>query len=329
MRLLLWLLSLLFAVLQQAASAPKAQFVEVEPGVRLEVLDWGGAARPLVLLAGSGNTAHVFDEFAPKLTGAAHVYGITRRGFGASTLATRGYDNARLSADVLAVLDALHLDRPVLMGHSMAGGEMTTLAHEHPQRVAGLIYLDALSDPKDDPGNDPNWVALRDRLPSGLFAPPPPCADEYRSIPSYQACQRNKEKFAFPASELRAGFEIGPDGDLVSFNTPQWVFRAIGDGQVRRDYSNITAPVLAFDSLAVDVRHGPLPNDYHPASEAEWAAIEAFANAGDVFGRWVTNLTSHVRDVRIVHLQAAGHFLFFTRETEVLEATHEYLATLR
>jgi non-heme chloroperoxidase len=33
--------------------------------VNLEVLDWGGSGRPLVLLAGLGNTAHIFDKFAP------------------------------------------------------------------------------------------------------------------------------------------------------------------------------------------------------------------------------------------------------------------------
>src|SRR5579872_5660891 len=73
------------------------QFVTVEKGVRLEVLDWGGTGRPVVLLAGSGNTAHIFDDFAEKLSGACcHVYGITRRGFGASTHPNLGYDQQRL-----------------------------------------------------------------------------------------------------------------------------------------------------------------------------------------------------------------------------------------
>ncbi len=61
------------------------QMVPVGEGVSLEVLDWGGTGRPLVLLAGLGDTAHVFDTFAPKLTGRYHVYGITRRGRGASS----------------------------------------------------------------------------------------------------------------------------------------------------------------------------------------------------------------------------------------------------
>src|SRR5260370_11622222 len=60
------------------------QFVTVDKNVRLEVLDWGGSGRPLVLLAGGGDTAHVFDDFAPQLTPTLHVYGITRRGVGES-----------------------------------------------------------------------------------------------------------------------------------------------------------------------------------------------------------------------------------------------------
>ena len=66
-------------------SPHRTQFIAVENNIKLEVLDWGGSGRPLVLFAGLGNTAHVFDKFAPKLSSAYHVYGITRRGFGASS----------------------------------------------------------------------------------------------------------------------------------------------------------------------------------------------------------------------------------------------------
>ena len=61
------------------------RFVTVAPNVQLEVLDWGGSGQPVVLLTGYGNSAHVFDEFAEKLSETNHVYGITRRGFGMSS----------------------------------------------------------------------------------------------------------------------------------------------------------------------------------------------------------------------------------------------------
>src|SRR5579863_2971732 len=54
-------------------SPHSAQFINVDHDVKLEVLDWGGSGRPLVLLSGLGNTAHIFDQFAPKLTVTYHV----------------------------------------------------------------------------------------------------------------------------------------------------------------------------------------------------------------------------------------------------------------
>jgi len=124
----------------------KVQFIGVENNVKLEVLDWGGSGRPLILLAGLGGTAHVFDRFAPILSGSYHVYGITRRGFGKSSAPTptsENYTADRLGDDVLAVIDQLNLNKPVLVGHSIAGEELSSIASRRPEKVAGLIYLDA------------------------------------------------------------------------------------------------------------------------------------------------------------------------------------------
>jgi non-heme chloroperoxidase len=126
------------------------QFVTVEEGVRLEVLDWGGSGRPIVLLAGRGFTAHVFDGFAEKLTDSYHVYGITRRGSGSSSKPTSGYTEDRRTEDDLRVFDALKLVAPVVVGHSMAGDELSQLGIHHYDRVGGLVYLDTLNDGTDD-----------------------------------------------------------------------------------------------------------------------------------------------------------------------------------
>jgi non-heme chloroperoxidase len=154
------------------SAAHSSQFVTVDKGVQLEVLDWGGTGRPLIFLAGLGNTAHVFDGLAPKFTGAFHVYGITRRGFGASSAPRPEHNNYsadRLGDDVLAVIDALKLDHPVLAGHSIAGEELSSIGSRHPEKVAGLIYLDAgwpfayVSKPKKHPQPLEYWLATLDR----------------------------------------------------------------------------------------------------------------------------------------------------------------------
>ena len=124
-------------------SAHTIRFVTVDAGVKLEVLDWGGSGRPVLLLAGNGNTAHVFDALAGKLAASYHVYGLTRRGFGASSKPSSGYDADRLADDVLRAMDLLRLKKPVLIGHSIAGGELSSIGSRHAEKVAGLIYLDS------------------------------------------------------------------------------------------------------------------------------------------------------------------------------------------
>ena len=51
----------------QDPSRHKVEFVAVDDGVRLEVPDWGGSGKPVVLLPGLRFTSHVFDGFAEKL----------------------------------------------------------------------------------------------------------------------------------------------------------------------------------------------------------------------------------------------------------------------
>ena len=126
-----------------SAQTPRTAFIAVQPDVKLEVIDWGGAGRPVVLLAGRGQTAHSFVSFAPSLARFYHVYSITRRGYGASSKPTTGYLADRLADDVLAVIDSLRLSKPVVAGHSLAGQELSSLGSRHADRVAGLVYLDA------------------------------------------------------------------------------------------------------------------------------------------------------------------------------------------
>lgn len=134
------------ATIASRLGEPKASFVSVEAGVHLEVLDWGGSGRPIVFLAGAGQDAHEFETFAPKFVPKYHVYAITRRGVGKSSVPAPTGDNYsadRLGDDVIAACDALGLRRPVLIGHSIAGQELSSMGSRFPAKVAGLIYLDA------------------------------------------------------------------------------------------------------------------------------------------------------------------------------------------
>ena len=135
----------LFALAASSLYAQTVQFVSVERDIKLQVLDWGGTSRPLLLLTGMGSDAHVYGPLAPHFTAKYHVFAITRRGFGASSKppSTANYAADRLGDNVLGVIDALHLHRPVLVGHSIAGEELSSVRSRHPEKFAGLIYLDA------------------------------------------------------------------------------------------------------------------------------------------------------------------------------------------
>jgi non-heme chloroperoxidase len=92
------------------------------------------------------DTAHVFDNFALKLTPSYHVFGITPRGFGASSDRSpegANYSADRMGDDVVSVIDSLKLSRAVLAGHSVAGEMLSAVANRHPDRVSALIYIDA------------------------------------------------------------------------------------------------------------------------------------------------------------------------------------------
>lgn len=318
---------MLFAAALAQAAAPQTRFVDVGEGVKLEVLDWGGTGRPIVLLAGSGNSAHVFDDFAPKLTPFAHVYGITRRGYGASSQPAAGYDNQRLADDIIAVIDALKLSSPVLCGHSAAGTEITTVGNQHSDRIGGLVYLDALDDPRDFPASDPHYMELFRKLPPG--APPPPeTAEERASFALTRARDLRVKGFAFPESEYRNVYEVMPDGSKGRYKTPQWIHDAIGKGEIKRDYSHIHVPVLALvqGSPAADQ---PDPHAIPPKNEEERAAIKAFADATQAFvGRWRANLLREVPSARMVELPNAGHYLFLTREAVCIAEIRKFMAQL-
>src|ERR1700678_3194980 len=64
------------AQLSTQLSVPRTTMVTVEKDVKLEVLDWGGTGRPLILLQGLGGVAHDYDTFAPQFTARHHVYAI-------------------------------------------------------------------------------------------------------------------------------------------------------------------------------------------------------------------------------------------------------------
>jgi hypothetical protein len=115
-------------------------------GVRLQYVDWGGRGEAVVFLPGLGDNVHRFDSVAPHLTDRFHVLGLSRRGQGLSAAPATGYDTNSLAEDIRAFLDLMRAGTVDLIGHSIAGSEMTRFAERYPARVRHLVYLDAAYD---------------------------------------------------------------------------------------------------------------------------------------------------------------------------------------
>jgi pimeloyl-ACP methyl ester carboxylesterase len=117
--------------------------IETADGVRLFHRDWG-EGRPVVFLHGWALTADMWNYQAEPL----HRLGLRciaydRRGHGRSEDPGFGYDYDTLADDLEAVLAALDLRDVVLVGHSMAGGEVVRYMTRHGDkgRVAKLLLL--------------------------------------------------------------------------------------------------------------------------------------------------------------------------------------------
>jgi pimeloyl-ACP methyl ester carboxylesterase len=295
------------------------RFVTVEKDVRLEVLDWGGSGRPIVFLAGGGNTAHIFDGFAPKLTAHAHVYGVTRRGFGASGYAAADHPADRLGDDVVAVIDTLRLHKPILVGHSIAGAELSSVANSHPNRVAALVYLDAAYSYAFDNGKGTNVMEMQ-----ALHAPQPPPPDE-ADLASFNALSKYYERvngFRFPEAELREQRAMTPGGGVGKQREFPGValFMPLMTGT--KKFTNIPVPALVI--FANPHSLGPwVDENVDPAVRA---AAKAYSAALAPLTERQEQAVQHgAPTAHVVTLPGAHHYLFLSNELDVLHEMRTFL----
>jgi pimeloyl-ACP methyl ester carboxylesterase len=112
-------------------------------GVRLAVLD-EGEGRPVLLLHGFPDSSHGWRHQVPELrAGGMRVIAPDLRGFGESDKpeGTDEYAVSRSVRDMLAVLDALDVERAHVVGHDWGAGLAWMLAAFAPERVDRLVVL--------------------------------------------------------------------------------------------------------------------------------------------------------------------------------------------
>ena len=291
-------------------------FVKVDNNVKVEVLDWGGKGRPLILLAGGGNTAHVFDDFATKLTANFHVYGITRRGFGDSGF-SEALKESQIDDDILLVMDSFKLQKPILVGHSIGGAELSAVASSHPERVAGLIYLEAGYPYAFNNGKGPTMTEFMD------LRPPQPPSSGNDHLASYEALQKRENQTygnQTPEAEFRHLWEFTTDGKTLKRKEVRgWsTLMTMLNSSIK--YTDIKVPALVIFAIPhtwdATITSSSNP-DVRKEAETYYAKIDSLTK------KQATVLKQAIPTARIVELRGS-HFIFMSNEKDVLSEIRKF-----
>jgi N-formylmaleamate deformylase len=111
-------------------------------GVVLHYVRTGGDKPPVVLLHGLIANGACWTPLAQALEDNYDVIMPDARGHGKSGAPDQGYSYDNLAEDVVSLIDALELDKPVVLGHSMGGMTAAVVASRNPKRLRGVILAD-------------------------------------------------------------------------------------------------------------------------------------------------------------------------------------------
>jgi pimeloyl-ACP methyl ester carboxylesterase len=290
----------------------KSGFVNVTSAVRIHYLDYGGTGPTVLFLAGLGNTAHAFDDFAPALTDKFHVVALTRRGFGESTHPDSGYELPRLVEDIRAAVQRLHLGRVILIGHSIAGEEMTYLASKHPDEVTKLVYLDAAYD-----------RIAGDSMISEVFVVPPnvgprpePTEADTATAAGYVDFVHRTRGVNIPEPDIRARYKYDGWNEEITD-----AYQSIG--VVHPNYRGIRAPALAIYAVTDTVTQ----LEPWQRSDREHAAglQELIRGTEFVVKKLREQFKKQVAHGGVIEIHGGHHWIFVSHRDEVLADVRKFL----
>ena len=98
----------------------------------------------MVLIHGFGASMYAWRHTLPALAASGYrVIAFDNRGFGFSDKPSHGYSTTAYVKLVVSLLDSLQIASAVLVGHSMGGTIAAEVALAHPDRVSGVVLIDA------------------------------------------------------------------------------------------------------------------------------------------------------------------------------------------
>lgn len=121
------------------ASPVQRRMVEVN-GVRLSYLE-GSSGEPIIFVHGVVTTSNIFPAYVGAYSPAFRGIAVDLRGYGESEKPATGFTIEQFSADLIALADALKIDKATWVGVSMGGMILQRLALDHPERVRALVLV--------------------------------------------------------------------------------------------------------------------------------------------------------------------------------------------
>lgn len=215
-------------------------FVEVEPGVRVFVQDWG-SGKPIVFIHGWPLSHKMFEyQFTQLPQHGYRCIGLDLRGYGQSDQPWGDYSFDVLANDVREVLDALDLHDVTLAGFSMGGAvAVHYMARHNSTRVSKLVLLGAATP----------CLTKKPDFPQGLDNEP---YDNFIKACYTDRAQMNADfgtaTFYKPLSSKLAdwftnlGMEASPHATAMGIV-------ALRDSDLRSDLAKITVPTAIFHGV--------------------------------------------------------------------------------
>jgi non-heme chloroperoxidase len=209
----------------------------------------------------------------------------------------------------------------VLVGHSLGGEELSSVGSRYPERVAGLVYLDAAYQYAFDNGRGGTLDELQ-KSANPKPPPPPPSESDLASFPSLQAWFARVYGVTQPEAEFRQGWDSTPDGHVrKQRNSPM---AAIMNGV--KKYTAISVPVLAIFAIPHD--QGPWIRN-HPDPAVREAAKARSEEEIVLVEKQIRAFENGVPSAHAVRLRGAHHYVFLSNEPDVLREIRAFVAGLR
>lgn len=270
-------------------------------GLRFHYRESGGG-RPIVLLHGLASNAKWWLLVEPLLGARFHVLSLDQRGHGESDKPDDGYDFDSVIGDLAAFIDALALERPVIVGHSWGGNVALQYATSHADKAAGLVLVDGgFLEPSSRPGA--TWEQAEQQL-----APP----DLTHLTPDDLIAGAKRWELGRIWSDdveaaLLGNFQVVEDGTIrpnLSRENHMKVVRALWEQEPSELYADVRCPVLFIAA----------------EREAEGRALEWLALKREAIARAEPLL----KDGRTLWLADTIHDIPLQRPAELARAIEEF-----